>query len=92
MAKYTMVFHGFLGNEESNQWPLSQEKEYDEYPVVPRIGEEVITRFGTAGSDSRWLVRAVRHLVREGQSAEGAIVDLIPVCCDLWDTPYLRWR
>jgi hypothetical protein len=41
-----MVFHGFLRNENPNQWPLSQEKEYDEYPVVPRIGEEVITNFG----------------------------------------------
>jgi hypothetical protein len=74
-----MVFHGFLGNEEPNQWPLSQEKEYDEYPVIPRIGEEVITNFGSLGSDSRWLVRAVRHLIRQGQTPEGVIVDLIPV-------------
>ena len=79
MAKYTMVFHEFLGNEGPNQWPLSQEKEYDEYPVVPRVGDEVITGFGSLGSDSRWPVRAVRHLFREGQIAEGAIVDLIPV-------------
>ena len=79
MAKYTMVFHGFLGNEGPNQWPLSQEKEYDEYPVIPRVGEEVITKFGSLGSDSRWLVRAVRHMIREGQTPEGVIVDLIPV-------------
>ena len=38
MPKYTMV-HGFLRNENPNQWLLSQEKEYDEYPVVARIGE-----------------------------------------------------
>ena len=78
MAKYTMVFHGFLGNEGPNQW-LSQEKEYDEYPVIPRVGEEVITKFGSLGSDSRWLVRAVRHMIREGQTPVGVIVDLIPV-------------
>jgi hypothetical protein len=79
MAKYTMVFHGFLGNEGRNQWPLSQEKEYDEYPVVPRVGEEVITNFNSLGSNGRWLVRAVRHMIREGQTPEGVIVDLIPV-------------
>ena len=81
MAKYTMVFHGFLGNEEiPNQWPLSQEKEYDEYPVVPRVGEEVITNFNSLDSNGeRWLVRAVRHMIQEGQTPEGVIVDLIPV-------------
>jgi hypothetical protein len=30
------------------------------------------------GSDSRWLVRAVRHLIRQGNTPEGVIVDLIP--------------
>lgn len=79
MAKYTMVFHGFLGNEGPNQWPLSQEKEYEEYPIVPRVGEEVITNFNSLGSNGRWLVRAVRHMIREGQTPEGVIVDLIPV-------------
>jgi hypothetical protein len=48
------------------------------YPVVPRIGEEVITGFGTMESNSRWQVRAVRHFTREGQPGEGVIVDLIP--------------
>jgi hypothetical protein len=79
MAKYTMVFHGFLGNEGPNQSPLSQEKEYDEYPLVPRVGEEVITNFNSLGSNGRWLVRAVRHMIREGQTPEGVIVDLVPV-------------
>jgi hypothetical protein len=79
MAKYTMVFHGFLGNEGPNQSPLSQEKEYEEYPVVPRVGEEVITNFNSLGSNGRWLVRAVRHMIREGQTPEGVIVDLTPV-------------
>jgi len=46
MAKYTMVFHAYLGDEGSNKGPLSQEKEYDQYPVVPRVGEEVITGLG----------------------------------------------
>jgi hypothetical protein len=78
MAKYTMVFHAFLGDEGPNKGPLSQENEYDEYPVVPRIGEEVITNLGCYGSDSRWLVRAVRHFGQRGQMAEGAIIDLIP--------------
>jgi hypothetical protein len=34
MPKYTMVFHGFLDNEGPDQCPLSQEKEYDEYPIL----------------------------------------------------------
>jgi hypothetical protein len=78
MAKYTMVFHAYLGDEGPNKAPLSQEKEYDQYPVVPRVGEEVITGFGSWDRSSRWLVRAVRHSVREGQPGEGVIVDLIP--------------
>jgi hypothetical protein len=72
MDKYTMVFHAYLGNDKD---PLSQEKEYDQYPVVPRVGEEVITAFGSLDQDSRWRVRAVRHL---GRSAEGVIIDLVP--------------
>jgi hypothetical protein len=59
--------------------PVRTDKEYDEYPVVPRIGEEVITDFASSGSDGRWLVRAVRHLIRQGTTPEGVIVDLIPV-------------
>jgi hypothetical protein len=73
-----MVFHGFLGNEGPDQWPLSQEKEYNEYPVIHRVGEEVITKFGSLDCDSRWLVRAVWHLIRQGKT-EGVIVDLVPV-------------
>jgi hypothetical protein len=76
MAKYTMVLHAFLADDGRD--PLSQEKEYDQYPVVPRIGEEVITRFGTMDSNNRWRVRAVRHFTREGEPGEGVIVDLIP--------------
>jgi hypothetical protein len=78
MARYTMVFHAFSGNENLSKGPLSQEKEYDHYPVIPRIGEEVITGFGALEGNSRWRVRAVRHLVREGQPGEGVIIDLIP--------------
>jgi len=79
MAKYTMVFHGYLGDESPNKGPLSQEREYDGYPVIPRVGEEVITEFGSLDNTSRlWRVRAVRHLIREGQAGEGVIVDLVP--------------
>lgn len=79
MAKYTMVFHGFLGDETPRKGPLSQEREYDKYPVIPRVGEEVITEFGALDTTSRLSrVRAVRHMIREGQRGEGVIVDVVP--------------
>jgi hypothetical protein len=76
MAKYTMVFHAYLGDEGPNEGPLGQENEYEQYSVVPRVGEEVITGFDSLDTNSRWLVRAVRHSVQKGQADE--IVDLIP--------------
>jgi hypothetical protein len=78
MAKYKMVFHGFVGDEGPDKGPLSQEKEYDQYPVIPRVGEGVITGFGSLSAASFWRVRAVRHLIREDDPAEAVIVDLIP--------------
>jgi hypothetical protein len=75
MAKYTMVFHAYLGDEGPNEGPLGQEKEYDQYPVVPRVGEEIITGFGSLDTNSRWLF-ALCGIRYEGQPGE--IVDLIP--------------
>jgi hypothetical protein len=74
MAKYTMVFHGYLGSDKD---PVSQEKDYNEYPVVPRIGEGLITGFGSLSQNSLWRVRDVRHMIR-GTQPEGVIIDLVP--------------
>lgn len=78
MARYTIVFHAFLGDEGPNKGPLSQEMEYQEYPVVPRIGEEIITRFDALCNDTRWQVRSVRHFGHREKMAQGAIIDLRP--------------